>query len=260
MILDDIVKYKKEFNQQSMLKLPLQTIQKMTEVLPKNPTFLKSLQSKKIGLIAEIKKASPSKGLIRNDFQISEIAAAYENSGAACVSCLTDEKFFQGSETIFRSARKLLNKPMLRKDFTIDPYNIFEAKLMGADAILLIASILDNHQLLDYYHIANSLGLDTLFEVHDKNELNRVLAVKPLLVGINNRNLQTFETSLEISLNLIPLIPKNVYIVSESALSNRQDIDILLKAGAHGFLMGEVFMKENDILAKINNIFPEFKK
>jgi len=259
MILDDIVKYKKEFNQQSMQKLPLQSIRKLAEELPKNPIFLKALQNKKIGLIAEIKKASPSKGLIRKNFQITEIASAYENSGAACISCLTDEKFFQGSESIFQSARKLLTKPMLRKDFTIDPYNIFEAKLMGADAILLIASILDDKQLADYYHIANSLGLDTLFEVHDKNELNRVLSVKPLLVGINNRNLQTFETSLEISLNLIPFIPKNVYIVSESALSNRQDIDILLKAGAHGFLMGEVFMKESDILGKINNIFPEFE-
>lgn len=259
MILDDIVKYKKEFNQQSMQRLPLQSIRKLAEELPKKPIFLKTLQSKKIGLIAEIKKASPSKGLIRKNFQITEIASAYENSGAACISCLTDEKFFQGSESIFQSARKLLTKPMLRKDFTIDPYNIFEAKLMGADAILLIASILDDKQLADYYHIANSLGLDTLFEVHDKNELNRVLSVKPLLIGINNRNLQTFETSLEISLNLIPLIPKNVYIVSESALSNRQDIDILLKAGAHGFLMGEVFMKESDILGKINNIFPEFE-
>lgn len=260
MILDEIVKYKKEFNQQSMQKISLQSIRKEAEALPKNPTFLKALQSYKIGLIAEIKKASPSKGLIRKDFQISEIASAYEKSGAACVSCLTDEKFFQGSETIFRKARNILKKPMLRKDFTVDPYNIFEAKLMGANAILLIASILDDKQLSDYYHIANSLGLDTLFEVHNENELNRVLIVKPLLLGINNRNLQTFETSLDISLNLIPLIPKNVYIVSESALSNRQDIDILLKAGAHGFLMGEVFMKETDILGKINKIFPELTK
>ena len=228
--------------------------------MPKSPQFLNALKKSHVGLIAEIKKASPSKGLIRQNFQVEDIAKAYENSLASCISCLSDEKFFQGSELIFSQARSILKKPMLRKDFTISPYNIYEAKVMRADAILLIASILDNQQMKDYYQIANNLGLDTLFEVHDENELNRVLAINPLLIGINNRNLQTFETSLDISLKLIPLIPKNVYIVSESALSNRHDIEILLQAGAHGFLIGEVFMREGDIQSKINELFLNLKK
>jgi indole-3-glycerol phosphate synthase len=260
MILDEIVAYKKIFNAQSQLKISLAKIRGQAEALPKSPCFLKALQLSKVGLIAEIKKASPSKGLIRPNFQVEEIANAYENSLASCVSCLTDEKFFQGSETIFKNARKVLKKPMLRKDFTIEPYNIYEAKVMQADAILLIASILDNQQMKEYYQIANNLGLDTLFEVHDEKELERVLSINPLLVGINNRNLQTFETSLDISVKLIPLIPKNVYIVSESAISNRQDIETLLEAGAHGFLIGEVFMRENDIQFKINEMFNNLKK
>lgn len=259
MILDDIVAYKKEFNKQSQTKISLKDIRNKAESMPKAPCFLKALKKSKVGLIAEIKKASPSKGLIRKDFQVDEIATAYENSLASCVSCLTDEKFFQGSEQIFSQTRLTLKKPMLRKDFTICPYNIYEAKVMKADAVLLIASILDNQQMSEYYQIANSLGLDTLFEVHDEHELERVLDLKPELVGINNRNLQTFETSLDISLKLIPLIPKNVYIVSESALSSRHDIEVLLKAGAHGFLIGEVFMREKNIQAKINEMFLNLK-
>lgn len=255
MILDEIVSYKKDFNKLSQQKCSFEKMRSHAEAMLKAPCFLKALQASKIGLIAEIKKASPSKGLIRKNFQVKEIALDYQKSLASCVSCLTDEKFFQGSEQIFSEARYILNKPMLRKDFTISPYNIYEAKVMKSDAILLIASILDNSQLAEYYHIANSLGLDTLFEVHDEVELERVLGVGPKLVGINNRNLQTFETSLEISIKLIPQIPKNVYIISESALTNRQDIVKLLDAGAQGFLAGEVFMRETNILAKINEMF-----
>ena len=259
MILDDIVAYKKEFNKLSKQKNSLEKVRALAEALPNNPRFLKALQNSKVGLIAEIKKASPSKGLIRKDFLVDEIAKVYESSLASCVSCLTDEKFFQGSEQIFNQARLIINKPMLRKDFTIEPYNIYEAKLMKADAILLIASILEQNQMADYYHIANNLGLDTLFEVHDSKELEKVMAVNPKIVGINNRNLQTFETSLDISLNLIPLIPKNVYIVSESALSTRLDIETLLKAGAHGFLIGETFMRQKDMNEKINEMFLNLK-
>lgn len=255
MILDEIVKYKLEFNKISQKRISLSEIREKAESLPAEKRFLKALKNSKSGLIAEIKKASPSKGLIRPNFSVEEIAKAYEHSEAACVSCLTDEKYFLGSETIFREARAIITKPMIRKDFTIDPYNIYEAKVMGADAILLIAAILDSKQLKDFSQLAGLLGLDTLFEVHDELELKKVLPLKPELLGINNRNLQTFETSLQISLDLIPKIPKNVYIVSESALNNRHDIETLTKAGAQGFLMGEVFMREKNINNKITEIF-----
>lgn len=258
MILDKIVNYKRDFNELSKKKTPLEKMQKMAENLPRNKNFLHALKKSSTGLIAEIKKASPSKGLIRENFSIHEIATAYENSVAACISCLTDEKFFQGSEPFFREARNIINKPMLRKDFTIDKYNVYEAKVMGANAILLIASILDVIQLQEFYQIANLLGMDTLFEVHNQEELDKVLPLRPEIIGINNRNLHTFETSVQVSLDLIPKIPKNVYIVSESSLNTRQDILMLKNAGAHGFLMGEVFMREKDIEKKINEIFHNF--
>ncbi|PCJ63347.1 MAG: indole-3-glycerol phosphate synthase [Planctomycetota bacterium] len=256
MILDKIVSYKKEFNLNSKRNTSLEELSSRINDLPSTRGFLDTLKNSSIGLIAEIKKASPSKGIIQENFNPESIAKSYLNTGATCVSCLTDEKYFQGSQKIFEDVRNVLNIPMLRKDFTIDEYNIYEARAMGADAILLIVSILEKNQMKEYCQIANDLGMDALFEIHNEEELDEISELKPELIGINNRNLKTFETSINISLNLIPKVDFNAYIVSESALKTRQDIEVLSEAGANGFLIGETFMKEEHIENKMMELFP----
>lgn len=196
------------------------------------------------GFIAEIKKASPSKGVIRENFDPAAIAQDYAANGAACLSVLTDEQYFQGADAYLRSVRQAVQLPIIRKDFTIDPYQILEAQLMGADCILLIASALSPHQLSDLYGTANDLGLDVLIEVHDLQELEAALGLKPSLVGINNRNLKTFETCLDTTLNLLPHIPDGVTVITESGIRSKEDVQNMIAAGVFCFLVGEALMQK----------------
>lgn len=203
------------------------------------------LNSGDAAVIAEIKKASPSKGVIRADFDPIAIAKSYEESGAACLSCLTDETYFQGHDDDLRAARKATSLPVLRKDFIIDSYQVSEAHALGADCILLIAAILDQSELSDLYAQARELGLDVLIEVHDAAECERALLLSPTLLGINNRNLHDFSVSLDTTLDLLPLVPKETLLVTESGIGSSEDVDSMRRAGVNAFLVGEAFMRES---------------
>ena len=202
-------------------------------------------------VIAEIKKASPSKGLLRADFRPAEIAASYERAGAACLSVLTDVDFFQGADEHLQQARAACALPVLRKDFTIDPWQVYEARVLNADCILLIVAALDDTRLADLAGLARHLGMDVLVEVHDAGELERALTLHTPLIGINNRNLHTFETRLETTLDLLNRIPADRIVVTESGIHAAADVTRMRAAGVHTFLVGEAFMKAPDPGAKL---------
>ena len=197
-------------------------------------------------VIAEIKKASPSKGVIRADFEPADIAQTYAEHGAACLSVLTDQQFFQGSVDYLKQARASCQLPVLRKDFLIDPYQVYESRVMGADAILLIAACLDDAQMRDMEAIARDLFMAVLVEVHDAAELERALRLKTPLVGINNRNLRTFEVSLDTTIALKASVPQDKLVITESGIAERADVERMNAAGIHGFLIGEAFMRAPD--------------
>jgi indole-3-glycerol phosphate synthase len=197
-------------------------------------------------VIAEVKKASPSKGVLREHFVPAEIAASYADHGAACLSVLTDERFFQGSADFLRQARVACDLPVLRKDFMVDVAQVFEARAMGADCILLIAACLDDAAMADLEAAALELGMAVLVEVHDAAELDRALALKTSLLGINNRNLKTFEVSLQTTLDLLPRVPADRLLVTESGILGPADVARMRAAGVHAFLVGEAFMRAPD--------------
>jgi indole-3-glycerol phosphate synthase len=206
-------------------------------------------------VIAEIKKASPSKGVLREHFVPAEIALSYEHGGAACLSVLTDEQFFQGCAAYLQQARTACMLPVLRKDFMVDAYQVYEARAMGADCILLIAACLDDAEMADLEAQAHSLGMAVLVEVHDGRELDRALRLNTPLVGINNRNLRTFEVSLDTTLGLLSQVPAERVLVTESGVLGRGDVDRMRAAGVSAFLVGEAFMRSSDPGQALSELF-----
>ncbi|AOY75809.1 indole-3-glycerol phosphate synthase TrpC [Clostridium formicaceticum] len=252
MILDKIVDYKKKRVEEEKQQLPLgKLMEELSCIHP--PRNFKKLLSKEnqLAIIAEIKKASPSKGVIRENFDPVEIAVCYEESKVEAVSVLTEDKFFQGNNAYLKQVRSITSCPLLRKDFIIEDYQIYQSKLLGADAILLIAAILTKQQLVDFQKIAQEVGLYCLLEVHNAEELEKVLEAEGEIIGINNRNLKTFKTTLKTTEKLMTSIPKDKVIVSESGIHTRQDMKFLQALGVNAVLIGEGFMVADDIGKKI---------
>ncbi len=215
----------------------------------------KRIANGQAGVIAEIKKASPSKGVLREDFRPDEIAKSYARHGAACLSVLTDVDFFQGSDAYLQQARAACDLPVIRKDFIVDPYQVYEARAIGADCILLILSCLDDAQLRQLNDLAHELGMDVLVEVHDAEELKRALHLANRLVGINNRNLRTFEVSLDTTLDLLSQITGDRIVVTESGILSPQDVGLMRARGVNAFLVGEAFMRAEDPGSKLAELF-----
>lgn len=251
MYLDKIVATKVKEVEELAKNFDFSLTERVIANLPPTRGFLRAVSTDRhrdMGLIAEVKKASPSKGLIRPDFDPVKIALAYEQAGADCLSVLTDVEYFQGSGEYLRAVQAAVSIPLLRKDFIIDERQIYEARLLGADAVLLIASILEPSQISSFIKTATSIGLDALIEVHNAEELENVLHLdQASLIGINNRNLHTFETSLETTAKLIQMIPSDITIISESGIAGADDMDFLKRSGADGVLIGEYFMRQQDV-------------
>jgi indole-3-glycerol phosphate synthase len=221
--------------------------------------FVEAMKAKiaagQAAVIAEIKKASPSKGVMREHFVPAEIAVSYEKGGAACLSVLTDKDFFQGSEDYLQQARAACSLPVIRKDFIIDPYQVYEARAINADCILLIVAALDDAQLAELAALATELGMDVLVEVHDMAELQRALPLNLPLVGINNRNLRTFEVSLQTTLDMLDSIPKDRIVVTESAIHSAEDVALMRSHDVNAFLVGEAFMRADEPGEQLAKLF-----
>ena len=213
------------------------------------------IEAGKAGVIAEVKKASPSKGVLREDFRPADIAATYAQHGAACLSVLTDEQFFQGAPDYLKAARAACSIPVLRKDFIVDPYQVYQARSWGADCILLIVAALPRGPLRELELCAHELGMDVLVEVHDEKELETALSLDTPLLGINNRNLRTFETTLDTTIRLLPNIPPEKLVVTESAIRTRDDVKRMRDHNVNAFLVGEAFMRAPDPGVELANLF-----
>lgn len=245
-VLDDILAHKHSEVADQKRSTPLDAWKEFSVNLPSLRSFEETLRDKPLGVIAELKKASPSKGLIREHFDPIAIAESYATHGAACLSVLTDERFFQGSTSALRSARGTTDLPVLRKEFIVDEYQIHETRLLPADCLLLIVAALDQPQLKSFHELATEMNLDVIVEVHDEAELERALAIDARLIGINNRNLKTFHTDLAVTERLVPSIPGDVHVISESGIRSQADIARLKAVGVRAFLVGEAFMREAD--------------
>lgn len=258
-ILQRILTRKGEEIAERSARVPMTELAARCADLPDTRGFAAALEAKVDGgeaaVIAEVKKASPSKGIIRPDFDPAKIARSYAKGGATCLSVLTDADFFQGSEDFLRQAREACSLPVLRKDFTVDPYQVYEARVIGADCILLIVAALGDRALLALCLQAAELGLDVLVEVHDGEELERALALPAPLIGINNRNLRTFGTTLDTSIDLRDSVPYDRLLITESGVHTPEDVARLRDAGIDAFLVGEAFMRAKDPGAELKRLF-----
>lgn len=227
-------------------RVPMERIQEEAEEAAPAADFYSALRAPGLSFICEIKKASPSKGLISPDFPYLDLAQQYEEGGAAAISCLTEPQWFLGSDAVFREIRRMIPLPMLRKDFTVDPYQIYEARAMGAAAVLLICALLDEKTLAEYIGLAASLGMAALVEAHDAGEIRKAAAAGAGIIGVNNRNLHDFSVSFDNAARLREEIPENALYVAESGVSSKKDVETLRSVGADAVLMGEVLMRAED--------------
>lgn len=257
MVLDEIVRHKKkEVEEKKRIKPVEELINEIKGGYSGN--FKKALQKEGISIIGEIKKASPSKGIIKEDFDSVKIAKVYEKVDVDAISVLTEKEFFKGDDNYIRKVKKVSSKPILRKDFIVDEYQIYESKILGADAVLLIVSVLGD-KLRDFYNLSKSVGLDVLVEIHDRQQLEIALEAGCDIIGINNRDLKTFNVDINTTENLIKYIPQNTTIVSESGIKTPEDIRYLASLGVDAVLIGETFMKIIDDIDKISDFVKEAK-
>ncbi|MSR60399.1 MAG: indole-3-glycerol phosphate synthase TrpC [Planctomycetaceae bacterium] len=254
-VLQEIVDYKRHEIEAARKARPFESLIEQLPSAPPVRDFAAALRDGPgVRVIAEVKKASPSAGLIRADFEPVQIARIYEAHGAACISVLTDEHFFQGHLDYLTAVRRAVKIPVLRKDFILDRYQILEARLAGADCVLLIAECLDDCHLRDLYFYAAELGMQSLIEIYDPENLDRVLKLEPALLGINNRDLRTFVTDLAHSITLRERVPSDCTLISESGINARADVERLLQAGIRAILVGETLMRSGDIGAKLREL------
>jgi indole-3-glycerol phosphate synthase len=254
-VLEKIMSHKRGEIEAAQGRVSSESLRAAVKSAPPVRDFAGALRTRDgVALIAEVKKASPSAGLIREDFDPVEIASTYEAHGAACISVLTDEHFFQGSLDHLRAVRKAVSLPVLRKDFLLDRYQVLEARAAGADCVLLIAECLDDNSLRDLYDYTRELGMDALIEIYEPYNLARALELRPALVGINNRNLKTFVTDLDHSIRLSPQVPAGTLLVSESGIRSRADVERLARAGIKAILVGETLMRPPDIGGKVREL------
>ena len=258
-ILNKILATKRQEVAESLAITPLQVVKNAALAMPLARDFVGAIKAKiaanKSAVIAEIKKASPSKGVIRENFQPAEIAKSYEQGGAACLSVLTDVQYFQGSVNYLKQARAACNLPVLRKDFMIDAYQVYEARAMGADCILLIAAAIDLTKMRELESIAHDLGMAVLVEVHNGEELDLALQLDTPLLGINNRNLRSFEVTLDTTLGLLERIPADKIVVTESGIFTSEDVALMRKNNVHTFLVGEAFMRQPEPGVELARVF-----
>ena len=258
-ILKKIVSRKHEEITEAVNRVPLDRMIELANNADETRGFYNALNNKvtqrQSGIIAEIKKASPSKGVLREDFEPIEIAKSYESGGASCLSILTDRDFFQGDPLYLIRARAAVSIPVIRKDFIIDPYQVYESRAIGADCILLIASCLEDSALINLSELASSLGMDTLIEVHDIDELHRALKLDLPMLGINNRNLRNFEVNLQTTIDLLSEIGDDKLVITESGITTKKDVELMHKHNVFGFLIGEAFMRESNPGQKIKELF-----
>jgi indole-3-glycerol phosphate synthase len=263
-ILEEIFQHKLIEVRNKKKQLPLSEICKKIKCLDKDKnrqakSFFSALKNKhqnnQIGLIAEVKKASPSAGIIKENFNHLEIAKIYQENQATCLSVLTDEKYFQGSDLFLKEISEISSLPILRKDFIVDCYQIYQAKMLGASCILLIVAMIDDKKLIELENCAIQIGLDVLIEIHDEIELQRAMKMKSKMIGINNRNLKTMKVDIENSIRLSSLIPNDYLIISESGIKNKNDISMLREKGINCFLIGENLIKQNNIAQAMKEIF-----
>jgi len=258
-VLEKIVARKVEEVAERRARAPLAEVEALARAADAPRGFARAMQvqaaRKQAAVIAEVKKASPSKGVLREHFVPAEIARSYEEGGATCLSVLTDVDFFQGGDAYLQEARAACQLPVIRKDFLIDPYQVVEARALGADCVLLIVACLEDGQMRELAATAKDMGLDVLVEVHDGAELERALQLETPLLGINNRNLHTFDVSLETTLDLLPRVPRDRLVVTESGILTRADVELMEISGVYAFLVGEAFMRAENPGAELSRLF-----
>lgn len=258
-VLEKIVARKVEEVAERRARAPLAEVEALARAADAPRGFARAMQAqvarKQAAVIAEVKKASPSKGVLREHFVPAEIARSYEEGGATCLSVLTDVDFFEGGDAYLQEARAACQLPVIRKDFLIDPYQVVEARALGADCVLLIAACLEDGQMRELAATAKDMGLDVLVEVHDGAELERALQLETPLLGINNRNLHTFDVSLETTLDLLPRVPRDRLVVTESGILTRADVELMEISGVYAFLVGEAFMRAENPGAELRRLF-----